>query len=780
MADHNNNGAPQNGSNGAVELVAMPTSLPAWDISPREPHLYDYLLILRKHQWLILSFMLSVVTIVAIATFRMQPVYVATARVEIDKENSNILPFQGTDAYDVMIDSENYIETQSKILTSQTLALQTIRNSGLSARPEFSSPGGPSEALATGSLANQKRPPELGGFLASLTVKRVPNSRLMDVSFESTDPQLAARIVNAHIETYVQRNFQSQFDSTTRATTWLRDQLDELKIRVQKSEDARIAYERQNQIWALDDKQNVTTQRFADANRELTTAQTERVKKQAVLEFAKSGDLDAVPQIQTNAALSDFMKKRNDLIGEHKEALAQFGPNFPRVLRLQAQIEDLDANIQKEKQNIIDALDSEYREAVAREMMLGKALEQQKQEVNEMAGKMVEYNILRREAEANKVLYDGLLTKLREAGVSAGLRSSNIRIVDPAMIPSYPSRPAKARNVTLAFVVGLVGGIGLALIREYMDNTVKSPDDIESLVRLPSLAVVPQFASSNGNGTGSKRKVLPGFSSNGQQKRMELVAQHLPKSQMSEAFRALRTSLLLSRADHPPQVILVTSALPREGKTTAAANLAVTLAQLGDKTVVVDADLRKPGVGRLLNMTGGNYAGLSSYLAGASSLDLVIVPHPTIPNLAAIPTGPLPPNPADLLSSHKLAEAILELRKRFKFVVIDSPPVMAATDAVILSVQTDGVLLVVRSGETPKEAFTRTRDLLVSVKCNILGVVLNAVDASAPDYYYSYRYYPYSYGYGPQESDEHRRENEYSEPVTESMSRDRDDDSQAL
>jgi capsular exopolysaccharide synthesis family protein len=261
---------------------------------------------------------------------------------------------------------------------------------------------------------------------------------------------------------------------------------------------------------------------------------------------------------------------------------------------------------------------------------------------------------------------------------------------------------------------------------------------------------------------------------------MELVAQHLPKSQMSEAFRALRTSLLLSRADHPPQVILVTSALPREGKTTAAANLAVTLAQLGDKTIVVDADLRKPGVGRLLNMTGGNYAGLSSYLAGASSLDAVIVSHPTIPNLAAILTGPLPPNPADLLSSHKLAEAIAELRKRFKFIVIDSPPVMAATDAVILSVQTDGVLLVVRSGETPKEAFSRTRDLLVSVKCNILGVVLNAVDSSSPDYYYSYRYYPYSYGYGPQEAANSMHEHDDSGRVTENVSRDRDDDSQEL
>ena len=768
----------RNGSHGAVELLPVATGIPAFELSPRQPHLYDYLLILRKHQWLILSFMISVVTIVAIATFRMQPVYVATARIEIGRENSNILPFQGTDAYDVMMDSENYIETQSKILTSETLALQTIRNSGLSARPEYSSSEGPSDAVATGNLANHKRPSELGAFLGSLSVHRVPNSRLMDVSFESTDPQLAARIVNAHLETYVQRNFQTQYDSTARATTFLKDQLEELKKRVQNSEDARIAYERQNQIWTLDDKQNMTTQRFADANRELMQAQSERMKKQSLYEFAKAGTLSAVPQIHSNAAISDFQKKRTEMQSEYRDALAQFGPNFPKVQRLKEQIKDLDGNIESEKQNIVDSLESEYREASGREALLLRVLDQQKADVNEMAGKMVEYNILKREAEANKILYDGLLTKLREAGVSAGLNSSNIRMVDPAMVPSTPARPAKMRNVAMAFIVGLVGGIGLALMREYLDNTVKNPDDIETLARLPSLAVVPQFASSNGHGNGKRQRLLPGFSANGHEKRMELVAEHLPKSQMSEAFRALRTSLLLSRADHPPQVILVTSALPREGKTTTAANLAVTLAQLGDKTVIVDADLRKPGVGRLLDITGPNNAGLSSYLAGVSSLELVTVPHPTIANLAAIPTGPLPPNPADLLASHKLAEAIAELRGKYKFIVIDSPPVMAATDAVLLSVQTDGVLLVVRSGETPKEAFTRTRDLLVSVKCNILGVVLNAVDSSAPDYYYSYRYYPYSYGYGPQDTGE--KGSEENETVSESRSRDRDDDSQAL
>ncbi len=226
---------------------------------------------------------------------------------------------------------------------------------------------------------------------------------------------------------------------------------------------------------------------------------------------------------------------------------------------------------------------------------------------------------------------------------------------------------------------------------------------------------------------------------------VELVSHSQPQSPISEAFRALRTSLLLSQADRPPQVILVTSPLPREGKTTAAVNIAVTLAQLGDNTLLVDGDLRKPGVSRALNMADGKHAGLSSYLAGVSTLDLVTVPHPSISNLHVIPTGPIPPNPADLLSSHRLAEMVVELRKRYKFIVIDSPPIMAATDAVILSVVADGVLLVVRSGSTPKEAVTRTRDLLVSVKCRMLGVVLNGVDSSSPDYYYSYRYYPYSH-----------------------------------
>jgi len=757
MADENKILPRSPASDGNVEVFSSSSRIPALELSPREPHLYDYLLILRKHQWLILSFLLAVVTIVSVATFRMKPVYSASAKIEIDREDTSILPFQGADSYDFMMDLDNYIETQSRILTSETLAfqtIQTIRNMSLSANPDFFSAGS-SDALAAVSLKNQKLPPEVGAFLGSLTVRRIPNTRLMEVGFESTDPQMAARTLNAHLENFIEQNYNSRHLESKKASGWLEEELDTLSVKVRRSEDARIEYERNNQIWTVDDKSdrgNVTTQRLVDLNKELTDAQSDSLKRQALYEFAKAGDLDAVPQLRDNAVLQDMQRKSADLSVAYTDAVNQYGPNFPKVQRLQAQKKDLEEQMMRERKGIIAQLESEYREAKQHEDLLSRALDEQKAEVNAMSEKMIQYNVLKREAEANKTLYDSLQTKLKEAQISSSLKSSNIRIIDPAMVPSTPSRPAKARNIALAFLVGLVGGIGLALLREYLDNTVKTPDDIETLSRLPSLAVVPAFFGEGS--TSPKRSGLfkNGASSNGHEKRIELVAQHLPKSQMSEAFRALRTALLLSRPDHPPQVILVTSALPREGKTTAAANLAVTLAQLGDKTVLVDADLRKPGIGRLLNLGTGKYAGLSSYLAGVSTLDLVTVPHPSIPNLAAIPTGPLPPNPADLLSSHKLTEAIAELRKKFKFVVIDSPPIMAATDAVILSVQADGVLLVVRSGETPKEAFTRTRDLLVSVNCHLLGVVLNAVDSSAPDYYYSYRYYPYSYGYGPQES----------------------------
>jgi polysaccharide biosynthesis transport protein len=717
-----------------------------WEHLPRQPHLLDYLVVLRKHQWLILTFLLAVVTLVTIASFKMKPVYEAAARVEVDKESQTMVPFQDANSYDEYMDTEDYIETQTKVLQSETLALLTIKSLDLEHYPEF---GGTSRSPVFGESGARQRPAILGAFLGNLSVTRVPNSRLIEVSFSAEDPQLAALVVNTHLQNYIEQNFKSKYDATTQASTWLSQELEELRVKVEKSEDARVAYERENQIWQIDEKQNITTQKLADISKTVTDAQTALAEKEALYHMALAGNIDSLPAVRDNPVVTDLLRRKSDLDQSYAEAVNQFGPNYPKVQRIADEQKEVEADLNKARSTMVEGIQEDYNTALNHLQILQRELETQKAAESDVAEKLVQYQILEHDADSNKQLYDGLLQKLKEAGITAGLRSSNIRVVDPALVPTSPSRPQKARNIMLALLVGLVGGVGLAIFREYLDNTVKSPDDIETLTGLPSLAVVPSLPALNGNGGRLSRFMKDSESPTGTGPRVELLSYVQPKSQISEAFRALRTSLLLSQAEHPPQVILVTSALPREGKTTAAVNLAVTLAQLGDRTLLMDSDMRKPGIRRALNLNGiKESAGLSSYLAGVCTLDEAIQPHPAISNLVALTTGPVPPSPADLLSSHRMRDAISDLRRRYKFIVIDSPPIMAATDAVILSALTDGVLLVVRSGQTPKEAFTRARDLLAAVKCRLLGVVLNAVDSNAPDYYYSYRYYPYAYGYG--------------------------------
>ena len=605
MDDQNNIVSRERSNVVAIQPVATNTPFLTLDMMPREHHLLDYLMILRKHLWLIASFVLAIVTVVSIETFRMQPIYDATARIEIDRENTNILPFAGTESFDIYEDLEQYIETQSKIITSQTLAFQTIKSLKLNEDPRF---GGHPKDPSTLEVAppNSGEPsPALGAFLGGISVHRVPNSRLLDVTFSTTDPKLAAQIVNAHVANFIEQNFQSRYEATMQASNWLSGQLDELKAKVENSEDARIEYERANQIWTIDEKQDVTTQKLADINRELTEAEADRINKEAVYQLAQSGNFDAIPAVRGSPVIQDMLKQENVLNEQYADALNQYGPKFPKVMRLQEQIKEIDQFVAHEKTNIANQIEAEYRGSRQRELLIEDALNKQKAETTAMADKMVQYNIIKRESEANKQLYDGLLQKLKEAGITAGLKSSNIRVVDPALVPTVPSKPQKTRNIGLAVLVGLVGGIGLALLREYMDNTVKNPDDIETLGRLPSLAVVPAFVSANGHGQYRLQKMLRGPATNGKEHHAGLVSHLQPQSQMSEAFRALRTSLLLSQAERPPQVILVTSALPHEGKTTAAVNLAVTLAQLGDKTLLMDADLRKPGVSGALGMTDG-------------------------------------------------------------------------------------------------------------------------------------------------------------------------------
>ena len=395
----------------ALAVLPAPSVLP-WDQVPREPHLLDYLIILRKHQWLIVTFLLTVVTVVTIASFKMKPVYVAAARVEVDKESQNMAPFPDSNSFGEYEDSENYIETQSKILQSETLALMTIKSLDLGRYPEF---GGMSNISARDG-ALPRRPAILGAFLGRLTVKRIPSSRLIEVQFEAEDAQLAAAIVNAHLQNFVEQNFRSKYDATTQASNWLSAELEGLRIKVEKSEDARIAYERENQIWQIDEKQDITTQKLSDLSKAVTDAQTDSAQKEALYRMAISGNMDALPAARTSEVISSLIKHKSELDEQYAEALGQYGPNFPKVLRLAEQQKEVERNLADARKVLVESVEIEFNTAKSRVELLQEALDKQKSESNDLAEKLVQYHILQHDAESNKQLYDGLLQKLKEAG----------------------------------------------------------------------------------------------------------------------------------------------------------------------------------------------------------------------------------------------------------------------------------------------------------------------------------------------------------------------------
>src|SRR5580658_9593652 len=388
----------------SLAVIPAPSALP-WEHMPREPHLLDYLIILRKHQWMILTFLLTVVTVVTIASFKMKPIYQAAARVEVDRESSqNPLPFNDGSSYDEFVDADNYLETQTKILESETLAFQTIKSMNLARYPEF----GGSATGPLGQGAGAKRPAILGAFLGSLSVKRVPNSRLVEVRFEAQDPQLAAQIVNAHLQNYIEQNFRSKYDATTQASNWLSSELEELRIKVEKSEDARLAYERENQIWQIDEKQDITTQKLADLSKSVTEAQTGLAEKEALYRMAVSGNVDALPAARENPVIQDLLKRKAETNSAYADALNQYGPNYPKVQRLAAQQQQVADDLASAQKTMVDSIQEEYNTARSHVDILQASLDKQKADANDLAEKLVQYHILEHDAEANKQLYDGL------------------------------------------------------------------------------------------------------------------------------------------------------------------------------------------------------------------------------------------------------------------------------------------------------------------------------------------------------------------------------------
>jgi capsular exopolysaccharide synthesis family protein len=720
---------------------------PAFDVEPSGLDrftFHTYWEILRKRKVTIITVALITTSVVTLGVFRMKPVYRATARMEVRAETPQLQNVNDLNA--TGINDYTFLQTQVELLQNNNLIWETIQGLGLANAPGFSPP-------AKDSAAKTDNPPAavqaalIGGFKGGLHVALLNNSRLIEVSYESVDPDLAARVANTLISNHVEQNFRSRYDATRQASVWMEQQLDELKAKVEKNQQALVDYEREYSIANIGDKQNVVQQRLAQLSNDLTTAEVDRANKQSVYDTVRSHPSDAT-LVAGSALFQQLDAKYSELQTEYAATTAQYGPNFSKVKQLHNQLLEVESLLDRERKRITEHIDSDYRTAVRREQLLAQEVARQKSEVEKLNQLLIQYNLLKNEYETNQQLYNDLLKRLKDATVSVSLGSTNVRLADEALVPTSPIRPNRRMDISVAIISGLLLGVTLAFIQESLDRSIKSAEDIEREIAVPTLAVVPRGVRSGGLYSRYFSREAEKANGNGN---AALAVLNAPGSEMAECFRVLRTSILLSTAPRPPQVLLVTSAHAGEGKTCTAANLALGLAQRGSRVVIVDSDIRKQGVSRVLGFPFGAAAGLSSLLTGGYDIEQALQPYPALPNLWVLPAGPAPPNPAELLSSPAMGELLRDLRQRFDHVVLDSPPLLLLTDGVILAAMADGVVLVVESGVTSRSALSRVRRILDRAGAKTLGASLNKLDHRL-DGYYSSRYHYYGYYY----SNEHK------------------------
>ena len=695
-----------------------------------------------------------------IATLKEKPVYRAQVLLEIQKENADIPTIK--DLYELESVSDSYLKTQYTILASDSIARRVIDQLHLDSLPEFNAPKWWS--LKRFARAPQKQAFALGPapvahdsavyqrvlerFQDRLSIEPVSRSRLVTVRFDSGNAQLSARIANALAEDYIDQSLEARWLATQKATDWLSQQLVGVKAKLEKSEEQLQDYARHNGLVFLENdkgaSQNVANERLQALQEELTKAQADGYQKESVYRLVQSGNYGSLPGVVENKLIQDLSERLAELKRELAQLSTKFNAEYPRVKEIQSQIDEIEATLKEERQRAADKITNEYSAAVHREELVKQALDDQQKQVNVIAEKAVQYNILKREVETNRQLYEGLLQRLKEAGVSASLKASNIRVVDSAEPPARPAKPRIPLNLAVAALLGLGLGISTAFLQERLDDTLKGADDVERLFGLSALALIPSVHCLNGDRPSVRKlldRTLPlksahnGTASNPAARwhRIDQVDRgEKPQAALVEAFRSLRASVLLSTADHPPGSLLITSTQPGEGKTTIATNLAISLAQLGQRVLLVDADLRFPSLQRLFCIR--ESLGLVSYLTGQQDWRTAVCPSAS-PGLDLLLCGPVPPNPAELLSSKSMGAFLGAAKSEYGFVILDSSPLLTLADSRILAALVDGVLLVVKSGATPREQVIQSQTSIRSAGANLTGVVLNNVSLHTNGYY---------------------------------------------
>jgi polysaccharide biosynthesis transport protein len=730
---------------------------PIVDVSSEEvPHLLDYWALILKRRWVVISCIVVVFTTVAIGTLKERPIYQGKVLLEIDPEAPNVVNFKEV-VSPSPVDISAYLETQYKILKSRTLAQRVVNDLQLYRTPEFYRSYGfmgftqhdpkvlPSSSEPDADTNTNYYRNSVSRVQNSVGVSPVRRSNLVEVTFDSYSPETAAKVANEVAQDYINQNLQVKWNETTTASNWLEGKMVDLQQKLEESQRALQAYAQTHNILYLTGNENFTTAQMQSLLAEYSAAEGAMYAQEGLYSLVKKGKIEDLPGVLDNLLIQNLEESLVQEQGKYAKLMAQVKPAYPLARQEQKQINRLKQQLKLEKNHVIQNIVDDYHSDQHRVRFLARAIDRQKKVMNEMSKKLVQYNILKEAVDSNKQLYQGLLQRMKQAQVSAGLNASNIRIVDSAIVPQAPVKPRVFLNLAIGLVLGAGLGIGLAFFQEYLDKTMKSSDDVERLLRLPSLGVLPKFALNGAHASEDEveeEQALVPVSPNGNG-HMAPAIQTAPE--VAEAFRSLRTSILLS-ASPVPKLLLVTSALPSEGKTTTAVNLGATLASLNTKVVIVDCDMRRPACHRSTGVE--NKPGFVQCLTGHVDVNQAVLPVPGVPLLSVIPCGPIPPNPAEVLSSRLTGDLLRRLRTEFEFVLVDSPPLLSVADSRILATLTDAAILVTRAHSTPYDVVRRARSLLYQANARILGVALNDVDLRKDGYGYVAGNYGYGYGYG--------------------------------
>ncbi len=704
-------------------------------------------MILRR-KWIIIAFLVVFVTIGTLQSYKeVIPVYRATVKMMFSREQPNVVLFQGM-AYNYT-DSRNY-QTQLKILTSRSLARRTIKALNLKDSPEFKPVEKGKSFSIRGFLSSlvkkqksRKESPEkksqipdkdvvdsgiVSRFLSKLSVEALESTYLVNVSFRGRHPDIIKEIVNKHAQEYIDKTLELKFAASQDAIDWLQKQISEKKETLENTEKALLLYKEEKRIVSLEDRQNIMVKELESLKSSLISAKTERVTLETLCnqmrKYANDPDmLEYMPDVMENEIFQQWKKEYISLQSEINKLSIRYGEKHPKIAKLVSHSQELERTIKSQLVKIRKGIETKYEMALAREEYLFKALEEQEKIALDLNRKAISYGTLMREAESERAMYDVLLKRMKETDITEQLQSSNISIIDLAEVPKSPINSKKQYKILFMALMGLGLGVGVSFFLEYLDNTIKSTEDVERYLALPVLGALERF------------KVFKDRKQNS----TELVTEEMPKSTFAEAVKNIRTGIIFSSTDNSRKSILITSATQGEGKTFVASNLATTIAHTGKNTLLVETDFRRPRINKIFNVEMN--PGLSNHLVGENDLESVIK-STSIRNLSIVTCGNIPPNPSEMLGSVRMEEFCKIVREKFDTVLFDTPPSLTVTDATVLSNVIDEAVFVIRSGKIARETAKRATLQISKNKCKILGVVVNFVSVSRGSYYYHY-YSPY-------------------------------------